>query len=155
MAALTAKAADSWFLLQYQHIHQCLISILISKGHFVQSSINKVVSEWVTDFGRWWSDLGLIKSIIKRCLFLIPIRSLPCFVNFICKFLLFQFVDFVEFMQPLQKSRNLFFKLFHYKELTEFDEVDACSAVEAIKTFCQYYEAKLCSNFLWINHPDC
>ena len=72
MAALTAKAAKSWNLLHHQHTHQYLISILISKGHFVQSSINKVVSEWVTDFGGRWSDLGLIKSIffVKSCLFL-------------------------------------------------------------------------------------
>ena len=32
---------------------------------------------------------------------------------------------------------------FIYKELIEFEEVNACSAVNAIEKFCQDYEAKV------------
>ena len=52
-------------------------SLIFDKHSYQQRSlrsisINKVVSEWVTDFGGRWSDLGLIKSIffVKSCLFL-------------------------------------------------------------------------------------
>ena len=57
-------------------------------------------------------------------------------------------VDFVEFTQPLQKSRNLILcypsskaASYRFMELTEFVEVNACSA--EIEKFWQGYEAEI------------
>ena len=131
-----------------QHIHQYLISIIISKGHFVQSSINKVVSEWVTDFGGRWSDLGLIKSIffVKSCLFLsdrcLDLSTL--YVSF-CTLIFFKSCNF-------SKSHASFSCVSDHQAVSSkgVGRVwgSRYSAVKAIKKFCQGYEAKLCSTFL-------
>ena len=61
LAALTAKATLTSNSLHHQSIHQPLISILISKGQFVQFLTISSVSESVIDIGRLWSHLGLMK----------------------------------------------------------------------------------------------
>ena len=56
----------------------------------------------------------------------------------------------IEFAQPLQKSCNLYLcypsslwvTSCSFEECIEFEEANACSAVEAIKKFSQYYEAQ-------------
>ena len=78
---MTAKTTSTSTLNQQQCIHQCSISILVSKLGSNHSSFNKLVSQSVTDMGRLWSDLGPIKMVDTGHL---DIETVPGLVTELC-----------------------------------------------------------------------
>ena len=83
------------------------------------------------------------ENIFYRSIIFIRLKSDHCVVLSTPEPTLFEFADFVEVMQPPQKSRNLFLCYpskavsLTFTELIEFEEVNVCSVVKAIKKFCQ------------------